>query len=235
MMEHLRLSQYSSTPRDSNEPKGTPPAARDSEDLYRDLTEYSQDLLCTHDLEGRLLSVNPTPARILGYSMEELLQVPMRDLLVPQFRDQFDEYLARIRRDGFAKGVIAIQTQTGERRIWEYHNTLRTEGVAAPIVCGIAHDVTEQRKAQQQLILKLRETTLLSTLGHRLSRGMSLSSVVEAAIDSWGTVCSIGTLFEMDETFESPRPNLIECDEGFPVEVLGRSGIRLIGLGRRGQ
>lgn len=29
----------------------------------------------------------------------------------------------------------------------------------------------------------------------------------------------------MTGTFQSPRPNLIECDEGFSVEVLGRTGI----------
>jgi len=35
----------------------------------------------------------------------------------------------------------------------------------------------------------------------------------------------LGTLFGMAGTFQSPRPNLIECDEGFSVEVLGRTGI----------
>jgi PAS domain S-box-containing protein len=47
--------------------KQTEAVFRESEDRYRDLVEHSQDLLCTHDLTGRLLSANPTPARILGY------------------------------------------------------------------------------------------------------------------------------------------------------------------------
>jgi PAS domain S-box-containing protein len=34
-------------------------ALRESEDRYRDLVEHSQDLVCTHDLDGRILSVNP--------------------------------------------------------------------------------------------------------------------------------------------------------------------------------
>ena len=34
-------------------------ALRESEDRYRDLVEHSQDLICTHDLEGRVLSANP--------------------------------------------------------------------------------------------------------------------------------------------------------------------------------
>ncbi|MGA6987537.1 MAG: PAS domain S-box protein, partial [Terriglobales bacterium] len=65
-------------------------ALEEDEDWYRDLVEHSQDLLCVHDLEGRFLSVNPVPARLLGYSVEEVMQKPMRDFVDPQFRAQFD-------------------------------------------------------------------------------------------------------------------------------------------------
>ena len=124
---------------------------RESEDRYRDLVEHSQDLLCTHDLSGRLLSANPTPARILGYSVEELLQIPMRELIAPETRGLFDEYLSAIKRDGAAEGLLVLLTRSGERRIWAYHNTLRTEGLPSPIVRGMAHDVTQQRQAEHAL------------------------------------------------------------------------------------
>jgi len=113
--------------------------------------EHSQDLLCIHDLEGRLLSVNPTPARMLGYSVEELLQIPMRELVPPEFRSRFDSYLSEIERVGEARGLLTVMTRSGERRVWEFYNTLRKEGVASPIVRGIAHDVTEQRRSEKLL------------------------------------------------------------------------------------
>src|ERR1017187_9377799 len=123
----------------------------ENEDWYRDLVEHSQDLLCVHDLEGRFLSVNPAPARLLGYSVEEMLQKPMRDFVDPQFRSQFDVYLREIERTGESRGLLAVITRSGEQRIWEYHNTLRTEGVETPIVRGIAHDVTERVRAEKAL------------------------------------------------------------------------------------
>ena len=126
-------------------------ALEENEDWYRDLVEHSQDLLCVHDLEGRFLSINPTPARLLGYSVEEVVQKPMRDFVDPQFRAQFDAYLREIARAGQADGLLALLTRSGERRIWEYHNTLRTEGVETPIVRGIAHDVTERVRAEKAL------------------------------------------------------------------------------------
>jgi two-component system, cell cycle sensor histidine kinase and response regulator CckA len=128
-------------------------ALRASEDRYRDLVEHSQDLICTHDLEGRLLSVNEPPVRILGYSPEELTGRPMQEFLAPEVRVEFDEYLATIRKDGVARGFMVVLTRKGERRIWEYHNTLRTEGVPSPVVRGIAHDVTERKRMEKALRL----------------------------------------------------------------------------------
>jgi len=126
---------------------------RESEDRYRDLVEHSTDLICTHDLEGRLLSVNELPAKLLGYSREELLNKPMRDFLLPDARAQFDQSLLDIQKHGFVKGLMVVLTKTGERRIWEYHNTLRTDGVTAPVVRGIAHDITDQRRVEKALRL----------------------------------------------------------------------------------
>lgn len=136
---------------DITERKQAERALRKSEDRYRDLVEHSRDLVCTHDLQGRLLSCNPAPARILGYSVSELLKIPMRDLVAPEFREHFDQYLERIKTKGAAKGLLAVVTRTGERRIWEYDNTLRTEGVSSPIVRGMAHDITERKWAETEL------------------------------------------------------------------------------------
>jgi len=137
--------------RDITDRKNAELAVRESEDRYRDLVEHSEDLVCTHDLSGRLLSVNPAPARSLGYEVSELLKIPMREFIAPEFRDQFEAYLERIKTRGTDKGFLCVVTHTGERRIWEYHNTLRTEGVAEPIVRGMARDVTECKRAEAAL------------------------------------------------------------------------------------
>ncbi|MDQ5835355.1 MAG: PAS domain S-box protein, partial [Acidobacteriota bacterium] len=81
-------------------------ALRESEDRYRDLVEHSHDLICTHDMEGRILSVNRTAARALGYAPEELLGRDLRDALAPEFRGRFDEYIAEIRKEGIARGQM---------------------------------------------------------------------------------------------------------------------------------
>jgi formate hydrogenlyase transcriptional activator len=126
-------------------------ALQENQDWYQDLMEHSHDLLCIHDLEGRLLAVNPASARVLGYSVEKLLRTSMRELIAPEFRPEFDSYLSQIADAGESHGLMTLVTRSGERRIWEYHNTLRTEGVATPIVRGTAHDVTAQKRSEKQL------------------------------------------------------------------------------------
>jgi two-component system cell cycle sensor histidine kinase/response regulator CckA len=126
-------------------------ALRESEDRYRDLVENSHDLICTHDLEGRLLSINRTAAKSLGFAPDALLGRNIREAILPEFVDRFDRYISALLERGAARGLMALKTRTGERRVWEYSNSLRIDGVAVPIVRGVAHDVTEKKRAEAAL------------------------------------------------------------------------------------
>lgn len=133
-------------------------ALRVSEDRYRDLVENSNDLICTHDLDGRVLSVNRAAAKILGFEPDFLTGHNIREILFSEFRAGFDDYIAEIQKNGIARGQMLVQTRAGQKRVWEYTNTLRTEGVDVPIVRGMAHDVTEREQALKAL--KTSETEL---------------------------------------------------------------------------
>src|SRR5208283_1116142 len=127
------------------------PALRENEDYYRDLVENSRDLICTHDLNGVLLTVNLAAARTLGYEPEELANRNLRELLSPNLYKELDKYLAAVREKGSASGFMRLRTKSGETRIWRYTNTLRTEGVQIPFVRGMAHDFTDVLQAQKAL------------------------------------------------------------------------------------
>ena len=137
--------------RDLTERKRAEEKLRESEELYRDLVEHSHAFICSHDLQGRFLSANQWALQLMGYETFPAAPVNLRDILAPEVRGEVDEYLARIQRDGAAQGLMLVQTRTGEKRIWEYHNTLRIEGVVEPIVRGIAHDITEQKQLERAL------------------------------------------------------------------------------------
>lgn len=137
---------------DITERKEAEEALRESEERYRDLVENSRELICTHDLNGLVLSANPTAAAALGYEPDEYVgKKTIRDILLPEVRHQFEEYMARLRKEGATSGIMLVKTKSGETRMWEYYNSLRTEGVTAPVVRGMARDITEELRARKAL------------------------------------------------------------------------------------
>ena len=104
---------------------------RDNEKYYRDLVENSLDLICTHDLNGVLQTVNPAAARALGYEPDEVVNRNVREFLSPKSHEEFDAFLAAMRDEGRSAGFMRLRTKSGQTRIWRYTSTLRTEGVPA--------------------------------------------------------------------------------------------------------
>ncbi len=175
---------------------------RESEERYRDLIENMHDMVCTHDPEGRILSVSQSALTLLGYAPRELLGKNMRDIIVPDARPKFDQYLAVILRRGSARGLMHVQTRTGERRLWEYDNTLRTEGVAVPIIRGLARDVTETRRMEA-------EKAELEAQNQRLQKTESLGRMAGAVAHHFNNQLQVvmGNLeLAMDDLPPGARP-----------------------------
>ena len=122
-----------------------------SEVRFRDLVEQSLGLICTHDLDGVLLSINPAAAHALGYDPEEGVGVNLREFLSPSTRHLFDKYLQRIQQNTVDTGLMRVVTKDGVERIWMYRNVRITDANAAPHVVGHALDITDRIKAEEAL------------------------------------------------------------------------------------
>jgi len=163
--------------RDISERKLAEQALHESEDRYRDLVENSQELIFTHDLEGKLLSVNKIAAQLTGYPVKDLLGMNLTALLVPEVRHLFAAYLTEIKTKGMARGRMRVRTASGENRYWEYSNTLRTKDVTVPIVRGLAHDITERERAEKLIQASLTEKeVLLKEIHHRVKNNLQVIS-----------------------------------------------------------
>ena len=121
--------------------------AESSDQRYRALVESSRGLICTHDLAGILLSVNPAAADRLGYAADELVGRSLRDLLAPSVRAQFPQYLDRIGHASSDQGLMLVVTRDGEERIWSYSNVRCEDPGGAAYVLGHAHDITDIKRS----------------------------------------------------------------------------------------
>lgn len=121
--------------------------AESSDQRYRALVESSRGLICTHDLAGILLSVNPAAADRLGYAADELVGRSLGDFLAPSVRAQFPQYLDRIGHASGDQGLMLVVTRGGEERIWSYSNVRCQDPGGPPYVLGHAHDITDIKRS----------------------------------------------------------------------------------------
>jgi len=115
----------------------------ESHQRYRSLVESSRGLLCTHDLDGVLLSVNETAAESLGYTVEEMVGRNLRDFLVPAVQERFSDYLRSVIGNREHAGLLRGVRKDGEEVVWFYFNTLFVNPGMPPYIMGQAQDVTE--------------------------------------------------------------------------------------------
>ncbi len=119
--------------------------------VYRLLVENSLGLMCIHDLNGVILSINPAAAASLGYPPGYGPGRNLRDFLAPAVQHLFDDYLRRIRRHEKDSGLMRLQASDGSERIWMYRNTLFSQEGSEPIVLGHALDITERVRIERAL------------------------------------------------------------------------------------
>jgi diguanylate cyclase (GGDEF)-like protein/PAS domain S-box-containing protein len=155
-----------------------------SERRFRRLFEESLGLICTHDLDGILLSVNPAAADALGYPIAELLGRRLSEFMPPELQPFFDGYLAQVKRDGTATGLLRLIAKDGSVHTWQFHNTLDDEGEEA-YVLGHAQDITERERQERQL----RDWSIRDALTGCFNR-RHLAEVADtiARDDPWGCV-----------------------------------------------
>ncbi len=125
---------------------------KELEKRYRNLFNSINDLIMIHDLEGRLLNVNPAVSQLSGYTFEELIGRPLSDFIIPKFRPFFrDEYLKEIQKQGCAEGVVIFQAKDGNEHYVEYRNVLVKQDGREPYVSGLGRNITERIRAERAL------------------------------------------------------------------------------------
>jgi len=173
------ITGASTIARDITDRKRAEAALRESEERHRDLVEHSEDLICTFDFEGRFVSVNPAMVRLLGYWHEkDLLGRRLSDLLPSDVLPMFDAYLDTVLKERYAQGLMTVLTRDGQERILEYRNSLRTQGLAQPIVRSMAHDVTGRVRAERALAKRIDRIHTLRSVTLELARELDLPTLL---------------------------------------------------------
>ncbi|MNI00358.1 Sporulation kinase E [compost metagenome] len=124
----------------------------ESEQRYKSLYENNPDAICSFDLTGRFISVNPATERITGYPPEELLHHSILHMLLPEDREHWNHHFHRaLNGETYSYKIPFIQKQ-GYQVILEAINVPIIINNEIAGVYTICKDITEEERAEELLI-----------------------------------------------------------------------------------
>ncbi len=125
-------------------------ALKRAERKFRDIFENANDAIFIHDLEGHILEVNTAAVERLGYTKEKLLQMVVADVDSPQHSVFYQARIDELERTGHLFFETVHRVKDGREIITEVNSRL-IEFEEKPAVLSIARDITERKKAIEEL------------------------------------------------------------------------------------
>jgi two-component system NtrC family sensor kinase len=148
-------------------------ALQESEKRYYDLFENANDIIYTHDLAGNFTSINRAAERVSGYTKEEALELNINQIVAPEYLKPILEALGP---ESLGKGPLIheleIITKEGRRVPLELSTRLIFRGQKPIGVEGIARDITERKKLEEE------RETLIKELQEALAKVKTLSGFI---------------------------------------------------------
>jgi len=154
-------------------------ALRESAAKYRNLVEQASDGIFLADAQGRLVDVNPTGCALLGYTRDEILQLSIQDLILPE-----DLATRSIHFDE----ILAGKTILIERRLRCKDGSLVPVEISAKVLDngllqGIIRDVTLRKQMEEEIRHQAARAEALLRTASRLNAQLDLDHVLEVVCE----------------------------------------------------
>jgi PAS domain S-box-containing protein len=156
---------------------------KQAEEQYRLIAEHSADIIYKLAIkEEKFTYVSLSAERLLGYTEQEALATKLTDVLTPESYEKQHNQLQKDLQNGTSSSTLQLELIHKDGHIipFEVHSSLvyNEKGEPEEIV-GVARDITERKKMEEQLIVQDRLASigqLTSGLAHELNN--PLTSVI---------------------------------------------------------
>ncbi|WP_185211716.1 response regulator [Sphingobacterium mizutaii] len=122
-----------------------------SERRFRNFFENGIGLTSIHDIHGNILEVNEKGRQVLGYSLEEIPGLNLRDLVPNENKSLVQPYLDRILKNGEDSGMMVLKKRNGEWIYWLYNNMVEKDQNGKQYVVSSALNLTDRIKLEKDL------------------------------------------------------------------------------------
>ncbi|HEY8922807.1 MAG TPA: PAS domain S-box protein [Polyangia bacterium] len=189
---------------------------------YMDLFENANDVIYTHDMSGRLLTVNRAGELATGYTRDELLTMTIFDLALPARRQAISTWLQKLAAGEATRPTFEWELLSKSGRIIPFEVSIRAivegdEGAQITAVEGVARDTTERKRAEAEL--SAANQRLIET-----SRRAGMAEVAAGVLHNVGNVLTSVTASVAHLTDRLRVPGRAPDPEvGRDLEALGQS------------
>jgi PAS domain S-box-containing protein len=159
-------------------------AAENSALRYRNLLEGAGDAIFVINADtGKLEEMNNRGSKLFGYSREEMERLHGRDLIALPDQTSYMSLLRRIARHGMAgEESISFRRMDGSHFLGEVNARLIDLG-DEKVVQAIVRDITQKKRAEEDICRRNRKLSLLNDLIARISHSLDLKSVLDLALN----------------------------------------------------
>lgn len=141
---------------DLSERKQVEQALRESAEQLKAVVETAVDGVILIDAHGRILVFNPACERLFGYRDKEVKGENVKVLMPPPYYHEHDGYLENYRTSGQRRIIGIGREVVGKRRDGSTFpmdlSVGETQKDGAAVFVGVIHDLSERKRAEEQLI-----------------------------------------------------------------------------------
>lgn len=138
---------------------------------YLDLFENANDMVFTHDLNGRMTSINRAGERLLHKHKAEILAGDLTDLIAPEQREQACKWIRQVLTEPEAPTAEWDFLDAGGRRLRLEVSSRQVDRAGEVVeVEGVARDITQRKRLEREILeISSREQR---RIGHDLHDGV---------------------------------------------------------------
>ncbi|MEZ5344623.1 MAG: PAS domain S-box protein [Pyrinomonadaceae bacterium] len=140
----------------------------------KELLEQTHDAIYSWRLNDGIIYWNKSAENLYGYGQKEVFGKEVYEVLKTEYEYSFENYLEKLKTDGYWEGEIVQTTKDGRKIIVESRQAIRLSNDGEAVVLETSRDITERKVSQERirqqasLLEKTSDAILVCDLNHKL-------------------------------------------------------------------